>query len=99
MTTEVLRRQTSDRQPAYIKNLQMEIGHGGLEVANKISSTGAARINEPRLGMAIKLCYLTWNAHGRDVLKERREPFIIEVIETYNLFTEIAHRLGSSRLK
>jgi hypothetical protein len=38
MATKALNRQASDRQLAYIKSLQMEIGQGGLEVTNEISS-------------------------------------------------------------
>ena len=110
MATEALNQQASGRQLSYIKSLQMEIGHGGLEMDNEISSAeasriidrlitkknGSARINEPRLGMAMKECYRIWNSLGRDVHRERRETFINEVIETYQLFTEIAQRLGSS---
>ena len=108
MATEALSRPASDRQLAYINSLQMEIGQGGLDVSSEMSSdeasriieklitkkSGTAKINEPRLGMAMKTCYQMWNALGRDVLRERRETFTNEVIETYKLFTEIAQRLG-----
>ena len=53
----------------------------------------AVRINEPRLGMAIKESFRYWTGLGRDVWEEKREPFIIDAIDTYELFTEIAKRV------
>jgi hypothetical protein len=55
-----------------------------------------AKINEPRLGMAIKECYRAWVSLGWSVYAERREQFIKKAIETYNLFTEISERLQES---
>jgi hypothetical protein len=110
MATEVLNRQASDRQLAYIKSLQMEIGQGGLEIDNEISSTeaskiidrlitqknGSPRINEPRLGMAMKECFRIWTGNGWNIWEEKRKEFIKDVIRTYDLFTEIAQKVGST---
>ena len=56
-----------------------------------------AKVNEPRLGMAMKECFKYWNSMGRDVLKERKETFIKEVIDTYQLFTEIVQRVEKGK--
>ena len=55
------------------------------------------QINEPRLGMAMKECFRQWTALGRNIHDERREAFIDYTIDTYNLFTEIADRLGQAQ--
>jgi hypothetical protein len=52
------------------------------------------QINEPRLGMAMKECFRQWSAIGRNIHDERRQAFIDYTIDTYNLFTEIAEKLG-----
>ena len=52
-------------------------------------------INEPRLGMAMKESFRLWTGYGRDIWEQRRKAFIEETIETYNLFTEIAEKVGS----
>ena len=52
------------------------------------------QINEPRLGMAMKECFRQWSALGKNIHNERREAFIDYTIDTYNLFTEIAEKLG-----
>ena len=52
------------------------------------------KINEPRLGMAMKECFRLWNALGRDVLGDRRSAFIREAISTYELLTEVAEKVG-----
>lgn len=51
------------------------------------------RINEPRLGMAMKECYRTWTGLGRDVWNSSRQAFVQEVIRTYELFSEIAEKM------
>jgi hypothetical protein len=52
------------------------------------------KINEPRLGMAMKECL--WKGRpGRDIHDNNRNAFIDYTIDTYNLFTEIAERLGN----
>jgi len=52
------------------------------------------QINEPRLGMAMKECFRQWTALGKNIHDERRKAFIDYTIDTYNLFTEIAEKLG-----
>jgi hypothetical protein len=51
-------------------------------------------VNEPRLGMAMKESFRHWTALGRSIRDERRNAFIDYTIDTYNLFTEIAEKLG-----
>jgi hypothetical protein len=53
----------------------------------------AKRINEPRLGMAIKECFRIWKTNGWDIYSKHRKAFIKEAIKTYNLFTEITEAL------
>ena len=57
------------------------------------SLNNEVRINEPRLGMAMKECFRLWTGLGRDIWQEKRKSFIEEAINTYNLFTEIAEKL------
>jgi len=51
------------------------------------------RINEPRLGMAMKECFRLWVKLGRSAYDERRQIFIKDAIDTYRLFTEIAEQV------
>jgi hypothetical protein len=51
-------------------------------------------INESRLGMATKECFRQWTALGKSIHDKRRKAFIDSTIDTYNLFTEIAEKLG-----
>ena len=51
------------------------------------------RINEPRLGMAMKECFRLYSSLGRDIWERQREAFIERSIETYELFTEIAEKM------
>ena len=53
-------------------------------------------INEPRLGMAMKESFRLWTRLGRNIWREHRKPFILDVIDTYNLFTEIAAKVQES---
>ena len=57
------------------------------------TSHSPVKINEPRLGMAMKECFRVWTGLGRDIWDEKRKGFIEEAILTYNLFTEIADKL------
>ena len=59
------------------------------------TSNRQVKINEPRLGMAMKECFRLWTYYGSDVWKDKRKAFIEEAIETYNLFTEIAEKVGT----
>ncbi len=50
-------------------------------------------VNEPRLGLAMKECYRNCKRWGWDVLNDRRDVFIKEVIDTYELFEEVEEKL------
>ena len=90
---------------AYIERLHSELGEkppeaelNSLEASmligeliSKSQQNGNMKINEPRLGMAMKECFKLW--HDRDVLGKNKEAFIKETIRTYQLFTEIVQRL------
>jgi hypothetical protein len=56
----------------------------------------SVKINEPRLGMAMKECYRHFRNYRRDILGTHREWFKDNVIKTYQLFTEIAQELEQS---
>ncbi|WP_457572511.1 hypothetical protein [Desulfovulcanus sp.] len=51
------------------------------------------RINEARLGMAIKGVLRYWENVGRIPWYDKKEDFIEQVLEVYALFTEINMRL------
>ena len=51
------------------------------------------RINEPRLGMAIKECFRIWKTNGWDIYSKHRKAFTNDAIKTYKLFTEITEAL------
>ena len=106
---EINGKPASKRQLAYIRRLQMVVGEEESEMSVSEASSliseliSRARqngvvvqrqINEPRLGMAMKECFRQWTALGRNIHDERREAFIDYTIDTYNLFTEIAEKLG-----
>jgi hypothetical protein len=57
------------------------------------TSNSPVKINEPRLGMAMKECFRLWTGLGRDIWDEKRKEFIEEAIHTYTLFSEIAEKL------
>ena len=118
MSTQVMEKPASERQLAYIKRLQMEIGEESPEISEEMSSAEASmiigelvakaqkrnganepkKINEPRLGMAMKECFREWKKWGWDMFRdeERKSRFINEVIATYGLFTEIAETLTTN---
>lgn len=113
MSTQKINNPASDKQLAYIKSLQMEIGMNDLEINNEIDNFEASRIigeliekaqkpnsikscvkvNQPRLGMAMKECFRLWTGLGRDIWGEHRKAFVEKSIDTYAIFTEIAQRL------
>jgi hypothetical protein len=64
-----------------------------ISKAPKNGNNQAKRINEPRLGMAIKECFRIWKTNGWDIYSKHRKAFIQEAIKTYNLFTEISETL------
>ena len=116
MSTDVMEKPVSDRQIAYIKRLQTEIGEQDLVINKGVNSSQASmiigkliakaekkngtnshiKINEPRLGMAMKECFREWKRWGWDMFRdeEKKSRFINEVITTYGLFTEIAEKLS-----
>jgi len=51
------------------------------------------RINEPRLGMAIKECFRLYTGLGMDIWSEKKEYFVRKVLETYLLFTEAVNQV------
>jgi len=69
-----------------ISELIVKVGKSG-------ATNGRIKVNEPRLGMTMKECFRYWTSLGRDVLGDRRSAFILEVIGTYELFTEIAENV------
>jgi len=116
MSTEAIERPASDRQMAYIRRLQTEMGEQALVINEDVSSVQASmiigeliaksekrnganshvKINEPRLGMAMKECFREWKRWGWDMFRdeEKKGRFINEVITTYGLFTEIAEKMS-----
>ena len=58
------------------------------------AANGLVKVNEPRLGMAMKECFRLWAFNGKDIWKQKRSVFIKEVMSTYWLFTEIAEKVG-----
>jgi len=105
-------KKATPRQLAYIRQLMKRKGDEDIELdeslnfqeASKIiedllgisPQNSKAKINEPRLGMAMKECYKMWRNCGRDVFEEHRDRFKKDVIRTYQLFTEIAQELEQS---
>ena len=101
----------SENQLAYIKRLQMKIGEGAAKTEKDMDKTKASmliseliqkankknKVNEARLGMAIKECFKKWTRFGTDVWRKHREDFIEEVLATYLLFSEIAQRLETDK--
>lgn len=65
--------------------------------AEHFQQPGTARINQARLGLAMKECFRLWTGQGRDIWAEKRQPFIEATIKTYGLFSEIANRLQDGR--
>ena len=59
------------------------------------AANGLIKVNEPRLGMAMKECFRLWTLNGQDIWKDKRSAFIKEAMSTYWLFTEIAEKVGS----
>lgn len=63
------------------------------KIHKRNGTNGSRKINEARLGMAMKECYRSYTRWGRDVLGDRRKMFVEEVTDLYYLFTEIVERL------
>ena len=58
---------------------------------------GGIRINQARLGLAMKECFRLWTGQGRDIWTDKRQPFIEATIKTYALFSEIAERIRAGK--
>ena len=102
-------KKATPRQLAYIRQLMKRKGDEDIELEESLNFQEAskiiedllgispqnskAKINEPRLGMAMKECYKMWRNCGKDVFDEHRERFKEDVIKTYQLFADIAHTL------
>ena len=66
---------------------------GGLVFALNPRHDQKSKINEPRLGMAMKECFRIWKKNGWDIYKKHRKAFITDAVDTYWLFSEIAKKL------
>jgi hypothetical protein len=55
------------------------------------------KINEPRLGMAMKECFRLWKNNRWDIYKKHRKAFIADAVDAYRLFSEIAEKLEANR--
>jgi hypothetical protein len=55
------------------------------------------KINEHRLGMAMKECLRLWKNNGWDIYKKHRKAFIADAVDAYRLFSEIAEKLEANR--
>ena len=51
------------------------------------------KVNEARLGMVLKECFRDFRNSEKDILREHRQRFKETVLNTYQLFTEIAKEL------
>jgi len=99
---QVLKRDLGEPKPELKEDLSVEKASKVIEVlldkmkphANGNKIRKVVKINEPRLGMAMKECFKIWKKCGRDIYETKREVFKEEVIRTYKLFTEISEVLG-----
>jgi len=82
-----------EKASAVIDGLLSKMGRNGVEIKRP------RKINEPRLGMAMKECFKVWRKYCKDIYETKRERFKKEVTETYWLFTEIAEALEQSQRK
>jgi len=82
---EIIQKELSvEKASAIIDGLLSKMGRNTCETRR------VRKINEPRLGMAMKECFRLWRRNGHDIYEKRRKLFKKNVIETYWLFTEIA---------
>ena len=104
---QVLKRDLGQEEPLLDKNLSVDEASSLIsDLKGKAKHQGNGcklrhiikiKINEPRLGMAMKECFRRWRQLGKDVYGTKRELFKDEVIKTYYMFTEIAEALGQSQ--
>ena len=99
----------TNRQIDYIKRLQRKMGiKGGVKKINSLKASRLigdlvsalnsghdqrSKIDEPRLGMAMRECFRLWKKNGWDIYKKHRKAFITDAVNTYWLFSEIAEKL------
>jgi len=83
-------RMSSSDASQVISELIVKAGKNG-------GANGLIKVNEPRLGMAMKECFRVWTFCGSDIWGKNRGDFIKEVLSTYWLFTEIAETVGGDR--
>ena len=69
--------------------------NGLIEKAGQKAKPQSQKINEPRLGMAMKENFRLFRHYQKEIFGKHKEWFKEEVIKTYQLFTEIAEELGS----
>ena len=104
---EMLKRELASDVPKIDKNLSVDDASRVIEellskarnVNGHKANGQCVKINEPRLGLAIKECFRTWKNSGRDMYRANRGLFKDEVIQTYRLFTEICDDLQNSLTK
>ena len=64
-----------------------------MGISPKNGHIQTVKVNEPRLGMVMKECYRLWRGRGWHIFDEHRQGFKEDVLETYQLFSEIAQEL------
>ena len=64
-----------------------------IQATRNNGSTKPVKVNEPRLGMAMKECFRIWKHSHWDIYQRHWEAFKEDVIRTYQLFTEVAQTL------
>ena len=100
-------RPATSRQIEFIKKLQKKNGlkeglskdMSSLDASRLIGDLVSAesqtkKINEPRLGMAIKECFRLWRKDGKDIYEKYRKEFIEDALDAYKLFSEITEMVA-----
>ncbi len=76
--------------------IEMLLGKTVNSARNK-NALPRVKVNEPRLGMAMKECFRLWRKYGHDIYEKQRDIFKQEVLKTYCLFTEIAEMVEQGK--
>ena len=71
----------------------MIIGKLVAKAQKRDGANAHIKVNEARLGMAMKECFKISAGNGWDIWSKNRKAFIDEVVKTYQLFTEIVEKL------
>lgn len=66
----------------------LQKGNGGIKNGTRRNDSWS---NGARIGLAFKVCYLRWIGSGTNIF-EKRNHFIQNVLETYELLNEIAEK-------